>query len=180
MSGVNAWIGVDLDGTLAHYEGWVDIDVIGEPIAPMVERVKRWLAEGHEVRIMTARAAPHPDRSELDISRFHSALKAWCNEHIGQELRATCVKDFGMIELWDDRAVGVEENTGSQLNPSRRGLSGPSSLEASINLAERILATAVLLYGAGRALIKDVRDRHPGEELKCPHMIRLDEALRAV
>lgn len=26
------WIGVDLDGTLAHYSGWSDPDHIGEPI----------------------------------------------------------------------------------------------------------------------------------------------------
>jgi len=40
------WIGVDLDGTLAHYEGFKGAQHIGEPISPMVERVKRWLAEG--------------------------------------------------------------------------------------------------------------------------------------
>jgi hypothetical protein len=28
------WIGVDLDGTLAHYDGWKGIDHIGEPIKP--------------------------------------------------------------------------------------------------------------------------------------------------
>jgi hypothetical protein len=27
-------------------------------------------------------------------------------------LEVTCVKDFAMIELWDDRAVGVLMNTG--------------------------------------------------------------------
>ena len=33
-------------------------------------------------------------------------------KHIGQELEVTCTKDFGMIELWDDRAIRVEKNTG--------------------------------------------------------------------
>ena len=33
------WIGVDLDGTLAHYGGWIGPDHIGDPIAPMVERI---------------------------------------------------------------------------------------------------------------------------------------------
>lgn len=37
------WIGVDLDGTLAEYLGWQGMGHIGEPIAPMVERVKAWL-----------------------------------------------------------------------------------------------------------------------------------------
>lgn len=50
------WIGVDLDGTLAHYDGWKGPEHIGAPIPAMVERVKAWLAEGKEVRISTARA----------------------------------------------------------------------------------------------------------------------------
>lgn len=33
------WIGVDLDGTLAHYEGWKGVEHIGEPIPAMVERI---------------------------------------------------------------------------------------------------------------------------------------------
>jgi len=49
------WIGVDLDGTLAIYTELTPLLKIGEPIPPMVDRVKRWIAEGHEVRIMTAR-----------------------------------------------------------------------------------------------------------------------------
>ena len=52
------WIGVDLDGTLARYDGWKGPEHIGEPLMPMVERVKAWLAEGREVRIMTARVSP--------------------------------------------------------------------------------------------------------------------------
>ena len=32
-------------------------------------------------------------------------IKRWCKQHIGRELEVTNVKDFGMIELWDDRAV---------------------------------------------------------------------------
>jgi len=34
------WIGVDLDGTLAEYNNWIDIEHIGKPIALMIERVK--------------------------------------------------------------------------------------------------------------------------------------------
>lgn len=36
-----AWIGVDLDGALAHYEGWKGAHHIGAPLAPMVERPVR-------------------------------------------------------------------------------------------------------------------------------------------
>lgn len=31
MSGNNGWIGVDLDGTLAHYDGWNGIHVLYLP-----------------------------------------------------------------------------------------------------------------------------------------------------
>ena len=37
------WIGVDFDGTLAQYGTWVSPTHCGKPIAPMVERVQRWL-----------------------------------------------------------------------------------------------------------------------------------------
>ena len=82
----------------------------------MVERVKRWLKEGREVKIMTARVAmPH------GRTRAEAAIKAWCKEHIGQELPVTHQKDYGMIELWDDRAVQVRMNTGEPIDPTRRG-----------------------------------------------------------
>ena len=34
------------------------------------------------------------------------------------------------------------------------------------------------LEALAQALIDDVRARHPGEELRCPRMIALDEALK--
>lgn len=107
------WIGVDLDGTLAHYEGWKGADVIGAPIMPMVRRVQAWLATGQEVRIFTARAWPgtSPERA-AEAEKAVAEIKSWCIKHIGFDLPVTCVKDFGMLELWDDRAVRVKPNTG--------------------------------------------------------------------
>jgi hypothetical protein len=99
------WMGVDLDGTLAHYGDWVSPDHIGEPIAPMVDRIKEWLGQGIEVRIMTARAF---NATAHEIS----AIQDWTERHIGHRLPVTCMKDYGMIQLWDDRAVRVIENTG--------------------------------------------------------------------
>ncbi len=54
---MNGWIGVDLDGTLAQYDGWKGPDNIGDPIPLMVGRVKEWLEAGHEVRVFTARVS---------------------------------------------------------------------------------------------------------------------------
>jgi hypothetical protein len=111
---MSGWIGVDLDGTLAiHEEGqWKGVSHIGEPIAPMVERVKQWLAEGIEVRIFTARVAGHgliENGKKLDAI---TPIQKWCKKHIGQVLPITNVKDFRMWQLWDDRARQVVFNTG--------------------------------------------------------------------
>lgn len=103
------WIGVDLDGTLAIYDGWIGEDHIGAPVPKMVERVKHWLSKGVEVRIFTARVTEIEGR---DITNIKTAITNWCIEHIGQALPVTNVKDFKMIELWDDRAVRVIANTG--------------------------------------------------------------------
>lgn len=111
------WIGVDLDGTLARYVSgdFKGVDTIGEPIPAMVERVKQWLADGRDVRIFTARVANHGEAAIAPIRR-------WCREHLGRELPVTNVKDHQMWELYDDRAVQVEANTGRLLGRSTRGL----------------------------------------------------------
>lgn len=101
------WIGVDLDGTLAEYHGWAP--GLGAPVPAMVERVKAWRAEGVEVRIVTARASA-PDTQVL--AQQVAMIADWCREHLGEILPVTCTKDLRMIELWDDRAVTVEPNTG--------------------------------------------------------------------
>lgn len=115
------WIGVDLDGTLAHYDHWRGIDHIGAPIPAMQERVKRWLAEGRDVRIFTARVDGgdvaiamgdmngHAHRNVPEVERH---IRNWCIVNLGQALPVTCKKDYGMVELWDDRCVQVIPNTG--------------------------------------------------------------------
>jgi len=123
---VSGWIGVDLDGTLAKYDGWKGELHIGEPVPEMVFRVHKWLAEGRAVKIFTARVAPgakNLDGSPRDLSVTVRAIHNWCVKHIGTELEITCVKDFGMVELWDDRCVQVETNTGRPIGQSTRGLS---------------------------------------------------------
>ncbi len=104
---MKGWIGVDLDGTLAHYEGWSDGD-IGSPIPMMVQRVRDWLSIGIKVKIMTARVSKGDhDKQEQEIK-----ITEWCLIHLGEALDITCCKDLAMIELWDDRAVRVVKNQG--------------------------------------------------------------------
>lgn len=108
MSG-KGWIGVDLDGTLAHYEGWQGIEHIGPPVELMVVRVRRWLQEGRKVKIFTARVSePDPKLREVIIEVIHR----WLEKAGLPRLEVTNVKDYGMVELWDDRAVQVIANTG--------------------------------------------------------------------
>lgn len=108
------WIGVDLDGTLAHYESRQGVGFVGAPIGPMVDRVKRWRARGIEVRIMTARVCGQAGPE--DLAEQIAMIEAWCLEHLGEVLPITCIKDYSMIELWDDRAIGVIKNTGFRVD----------------------------------------------------------------
>lgn len=97
MSGY--WIGVDLDGTLA--EGHAS--EIGPPVAAMLDRVRAWVGGGVEVRVVTARAGDQDEKRKV-----HQWLGRW-----GVPVSVvTDRKDFQMLELWDDRAVRVLQNTG--------------------------------------------------------------------
>jgi len=105
------WYGVDLDGTLAHDTGWHGAGQIGVPIPEMLERVQRWLLDGRRVKIFTARAT---------VPQQIPPIREWLRKHGLPELEITNVKDFAMIEYWDDRAVEVVTNTGRPANPIRR------------------------------------------------------------
>jgi hypothetical protein len=142
------WIGIDLDGTLAHYEsGDAANNEVGEPILPMLERVKM-LMTSNEVRIFTARAYPinrhilgsmaesalndledtymEACKKESDRSRVRSAfrnvraIRTWTRKHLGKQLTVTNLKDPLMKRLYDDRAVTVQQNTGMILTRKTR------------------------------------------------------------
>lgn len=97
---MSGWYGVDLDRTLAEYHGQ---EGIGKPIAPIMSIVKRWLNEGKEVRIFTARASDPGQTAEI---------QDWLEKHNLPRLKVTNVKDHDMIRLLDDRAIGVRANEG--------------------------------------------------------------------
>lgn len=102
--GEQPWIGVDLDGTLAFYDSWRGFEHIGEPVPVMMARVRHWLNSGYHVKIFTARAS-NPEKGIPPVVR-------WLEKNGLPPLEVTNCKDFGMIELWDDRAVQVVYNSG--------------------------------------------------------------------
>ncbi len=106
----DGWIGVDLDATLAQYDGWKGPTHIGDPIPKMMERVHKWLARGRKVKIMTARVTPGKE----DTQTCRDAIADWLKRHGLPDLEITHAKDHKMIELWDDRVVQVIPNTGER------------------------------------------------------------------
>lgn len=122
------WIAVDLDGTLAQYNGWKGIEHIGPPVELMLKRVKAWLRLGYDVRIFTARvdggevalaAGDKNGEAHRNIVAVRGYIEQWCMRHIGQVLPITNVKDYGMIELWDDRSKQVFPNSGESIERQR-------------------------------------------------------------
>lgn len=104
------------DGTFAQYDGWQGEHHIGEPVPAMLARVKYWLEHGHpkygdvDVKIFTARVSD-PRREGVAAT-----IQQWCLEHVGVVLPITNEKDYGCVEIWDDRAVQVEANTGRRMD----------------------------------------------------------------
>jgi hypothetical protein len=104
----DSWIGVDLDGTLATTTE--DMSV-GQPVPEMLSRVRRWHAEGRKVKIFTARAS-----NPAEVPK----VKEWLRANRLPDFEITNVKDYAMVELWDDRAVEVIRNTGRPACLARR------------------------------------------------------------
>lgn len=104
----DGWVGVDLDGTLA---ATTEDMTIGEPIPEMVQRIKRWHAQGIKVKVFTARASSPTEAPKI---------RAWLLANKLPDLEITNTKDYQMVELWDDKAVEVIKNTGRPANLARR------------------------------------------------------------
>ena len=105
--GDNPYIAFDLDRTLAVQRGAFKGDgFVGKPIPEMVERLKKHIKDGEDVRIFTARVSEDPK----GLAR--AAIEAWLYRNIGQNLPISNEKDHLMKRFYDDRAVQVEPNTG--------------------------------------------------------------------
>jgi ribonuclease J len=107
---IEEWIGVDLDGTLAYYDGiWRGVEHIGEPIKPMIDFVKDLISQNKKIKIFTARA-----KNPKTIPYIHE----WLDEQGLPRFDITNEKDFGMIMLYDDRCMQVVTNSGEIIEES--------------------------------------------------------------
>lgn len=102
------WIAVDLDGTLASYDPRHGIEQVGKALPDMISRVKQWLQAHYEVRVFTARAA---DETLI------APVQEWLGANGLPALAVTNQRDRHLLQIWDDRAIQVETNTGEVITP---------------------------------------------------------------
>ena len=100
-------IALDLDGTLAHYDGWQGVEHIGAPITEMMTKVYQWLDEGHDITIFTARVSVE---SEAEEAARH--IIQWLADNNLPPFPITCIKHKHFELFVDDRAKGVLKNCG--------------------------------------------------------------------
>jgi hypothetical protein len=105
---MNKSIAVDLDGTLAFYEtGYAGFNKIGAPIKPMVDLINKFQSQGYKIKIFTARAN---NKKNIPV------VKEWLRKNGLGDFEVTNVKTPDIVLFIDDRAVGVEKNTGKLLS----------------------------------------------------------------
>lgn len=100
-------IAVDLDGTLAQYDGWKGIGHIGDVIPGVANAMERAQAEGAEVHLFTARVSDPKDAAES-----HQVISKWAEANHFNFASITAVKHKFFSEFWDDRAIQVIKNEG--------------------------------------------------------------------
>jgi hypothetical protein len=110
------WYGFDCDGTIACYSGDEGPTEIGEPLGidkmdSAFNTLLAYLEQGKKCKIVTARA---------EFPESARAIKDWCRKYLGRELEVTNKKDFAMISLMDDRAIGIDCDTGQPWQKIRK------------------------------------------------------------
>lgn len=102
-------IAVDVDGTLAQYDGWKGAEVIGDPIASVVDQVKKEKENGTRIII-------HTTRTNSAINKTHTTeqlvaiVRGWLDKHSipFDEVWSGTGKPIAHIYL-DDRSVNVKD-----------------------------------------------------------------------
>ncbi len=111
------WTGFDFDGTLVFEEPeWRGFEHIGEPIKPIVDKLKGYLKQGRIVKIVTARVSQDNEYDNYIARRniYHWLLMYVHDDSMANfpHIEIVSGKDMYMDKLYDNRAVQVETNTG--------------------------------------------------------------------
>jgi GH24 family phage-related lysozyme (muramidase) len=158
-------IAVDLDATLAHYSHWKGPTKIGKPVPKMVERIHKWIKDGKKVIIFTARA---------NDKRSIQAIKKWLKENNLPALKITNIKTPDITEIWDDRAVPIEKNTGMIKNVSENlnelilasllGITSPTQMQHNTQ-PQKIISSQSVTQNNNQQ-IRDFITKHEGKRYK--------------
>lgn len=85
--------------------------------------VKRWLSEGRDVRIFTARRYTGGSLKKLQESALDViAIEDWCIRHLGLTLPIVNQKNMSTDAIFDDIAFGVKTNNGWIYGSERFGV----------------------------------------------------------
>lgn len=107
-------IAVDLDRTLAYYDGWRGPLHIGHPIPAMVRCVQEHLMKGDTVTIFSDRIHDDP-KTGVTAEQVKKAIGDWSENVIGVRLDATNIKLHTFDRIYDDIAIQVVPNKGRRV-----------------------------------------------------------------
>ncbi|MEZ5328552.1 MAG: hypothetical protein R3F19_26205 [Verrucomicrobiales bacterium] len=101
---------VDLDGVLAHYDGWQGVFHFGAPVEGAADFVQR-LSERAEIIIFTARLQDSGD-GDTDLDAVEAAVRAWLdqNQFVYHSIYRGTGKPLARAYI-DDRAVSCRPQT---------------------------------------------------------------------
>jgi len=101
MMGHQRYVCVDLDGTIAHYKGWVDEAHFGEPITGVQAALEKLRSAGWKIIIFTTRGNRELIRAYLEK---HAIPFDYINENPEQPLGASDGKPIADAYV-DDRGI---------------------------------------------------------------------------
>jgi len=114
------YIYVDFDDTLCRGP-FKSIIQCGEPVEGMCAKIKKVLEHGkYGIKVFSARFDSTKSKTETNMAV--KVVQAWLYKQFGlqaSQIQCTANKGMDCVEIWDNRAVGVEDETGRLLNDSR-------------------------------------------------------------
>lgn len=114
MSTYKQTVAIDLDGTLAQYDGWKGVDVIGAPRPGALEFVTRLVAHGFDVVVYTARVQDRKGENGHEPEDVVYLVHQWLGINgfpVEVRVHGSIGKPMAVAYV-DDRSVKVPTNPG--------------------------------------------------------------------